>query len=298
MSLHFRFPLNPAPGLLWRTVAVGVCAALVPSGPLNAEFIALNPVADTSLMEVAPDNSNGGQEWLLAGTTQNFPRTRALLRFDFTGLIPPEVMIRSVRLLLEVTRQPRDGYSPSPFGLHRMLRPWGEGTNVATNNAGGMGAPAANGDATWNKPFANTGPTWSIPGGGDDIDFSLEASGQTFIYGTRDSPYSFSSSLNPQLLGDVQQWLDDPSSNFGWMLKCEEEDANFTARRFASREAPDGLGPRLYIEYQLVPEPGPLLLSALGLAVLFAHCQRRNQAAPEHLCHQMDFSKSRLFEDS
>ena len=35
---------------------------------------------------------------------------------------------------------------------------------------------------------------------------------------------------------DVQYWLDHPQSNFGWMLICQTESENFTARRFGSRE--------------------------------------------------------------
>src|SRR5438045_8677839 len=44
------------------------------------------PSADTSLIEVAPDNSNGGQAWVLSARTQNGPRTRALYRSNLAEL--------------------------------------------------------------------------------------------------------------------------------------------------------------------------------------------------------------------
>lgn len=34
---------------------------------------------------------------------------------------------------------------------------------------------------------------------------------------------------------DVQQWLDDPATNYGWLIQGEEDGAA-TARRFDSRE--------------------------------------------------------------
>ena len=65
-------------------------------------------------------------------------------------------------------------------------------------------------------------------------------------YGPGDSPYTFASM--PALVADVQAWLDDPATNFGWMLMCETEEANFTARRFASRED-TARAPYVLIEY-------------------------------------------------
>lgn len=265
-------------------MVLGTCASFMVAGRLSADTVELRPVADTSLMEVSPDNSNGGQAWLLAGTTQNFPKMRAVMQFDYAGLIPPDAIINAVQLLLEVTRQPRDGYNPAPFGLHRMLRAWGEGTNIALDNPGGMGAPAATNDATWNERFAHTGQTWGAPGGAAGVDFVTEASSQTFIYGVGNSPYTFSSSLDPQLVGDVQDWLANPASNFGWMLLGEAEDINFTARRFASREAPNDLGPRLFIDYTTVPEPGTLALGALGLGGLSICLRGRKKLSTSPWC--------------
>ena len=54
-------------------------------------------------------------------------------------------------------------------------------------------------------------------------------------------------------MADVQTWLDDPTTNFGWMLIGQAEEANFTARRFASHED-TGRAPYLVIDYVPPPE--------------------------------------------
>ena len=49
---------------------------------------------------------------------------------------------------------------------------------------------------------------------------------------------------------DVQAWLENPSTNFGWLIKDEIESSATTARRFGSRE--DAVNsPRLRIEYEI-----------------------------------------------
>src|SRR5206468_3825148 len=88
---------------------------------------------------------------------------------------------------------------------------------------------------------------WTIPGGAATNDYSPEASAEAAIYGVGDSPYTFASS--PALVADVQGWLDDPAANFGWMLICQAEQFNYTARRFGSREDL-GNAPYLVVEYE------------------------------------------------
>ena len=52
------------------------------------------------------------------------------------------------------------------------------------------------------------------------------------------------------MTSDVQDWLDNPSANFGWLLLGNEGEAQ-TARRFDSRQNPDTkLRPMLQIEFE------------------------------------------------
>ena len=218
---------------------------------LQADSAVLTSVADTTLIETAPDYNLGGALIVNAGTTQNFTRNRGLFRFDPTGQIPSGSHITKVDFVVVISGQPKDGYTSSSFGLHRVLKPWGEGDKESPDTVHpGQGAPATVGEATWNYRFAFTTNTWAVPGGAATNDFAPEISAETFIYGFGDSPYTFLST--PALVADVQSWVDDPATNFGWMLICRSEEANFTARRFASREDA-GNAPQLLIEY--VPPP-------------------------------------------
>lgn len=224
-------------------LALGLCALRA-----GAVSITLIPSADTSLIEIAPTNNNGGQAWLLSGKIQNdVYRDRALMKFDFSA-IPTNAIVLSAVVTLEVTRQPGDGLANSPFGLYRMLRPWGEGDKVATT-VPGQGVPATPGEATWRHAFYPTNE-WSAPGGASGVDFSDVESSFQFIYGTGQSPYRFEST--PELVADVQGWVNHPQSNYGWMLLCNDEATIFTARRFGSREDPNA-PPLLEIEYLVPP---------------------------------------------
>jgi hypothetical protein len=208
------------------------------------------PVADTSLLEVNPDNNLGGFVGMNSGTTQNYPRTRALLRFDLTSL-PTNSLILGAALQLEVTYDPPDGepVNNATFGLHRMLRSWGEGDKSPTSQPG-RGLPATPGEATWNYAFYPTN-AWTDPGGAVDVDFSSVESSSQFIYGVGDSPYRFETT--PELVADVAAWVNHPASNFGWMLLCDDEASNFTARRFGTREDVNN-APFLEIEYLVPPQ--------------------------------------------
>jgi hypothetical protein len=216
----------------------------------------LNPAADTTLIEVAPTNSNGGQLWVNAGTTQNGPSVRGLFRFDL-AVVPTNAVVGLVSLSFQVVHQPVDGLENAPFGLYRMLRAWGEGTNANLGNPG-QGSPAATGDATWTCRFYSTN-TWGAPGGAPGIDFVPVESSYTYIYGVDQSPYLFGST--PELVADVQGWVRQPASNYGWMLRCDDEGTLFTARRFASREDANN-APILQVDY-LVP-PGSLGIQHTG----------------------------------
>jgi hypothetical protein len=229
-------------------------------GLAQAETLDLRPVADTTLIETQPDNNMGGQVFFSAGTTQNYPRVRGLVRFDVSGL-PAGSIINEVTLTLEMVRQPRDGYNSSTIGLQRMLQGWGEGNKANIDpNSPGLGSPATAGEATWNaRAFGSQ--LWAAPGGAAGTDYSSSISSALDVYGTGDSPYTFPTDTG--LTEDVAFWQAHPGLNYGWMIKALDEDVNFTARRYASREDPD-FAPILHVDYTVVPEPS--IQGLLGLA--------------------------------
>jgi hypothetical protein len=62
---------------------------------------------------------------------------------------------------------------------------------------------------------------------------------------------SYTWGSTPEMVTDVQGWLDEPSSNFGWLLVGNEGE-NGTAKRFDSKENPrDERSPSLTIEFTL-----------------------------------------------
>lgn len=190
------------------------------------------PVADTCLIEIAPDNNMGGQNYFNAGSNMQALRNRGLLRFDLSQ-IPPGSVINSATLTLSVVGVPTDGPAGSIFDLHRMLKPWGEGSELATIGAG-RGSPATTNEATWNERFAFANAPWLNPGGEPDADYITDSTAEKFI-----SDASFYTFRFGTLAQDIQFWLDHPQENFGWMLIPRDESEISSARRFGSREDPD-----------------------------------------------------------
>jgi hypothetical protein len=213
----------------------------------HADQITIFPGADATMIELQPTNSLGAATWIAAGTTQNGNSNRALLKFDVAAVVPVGSTITDVGFNIWVTRSPIDGNADSLFSLRRVLRPWNEGMGLPVDpNYPGLGAPAQPGDATWTHAIWGTN-AWTIPGGLEGFDYASAFSASTFIAGVSAEPYFFESG---GMIADVQLWLDHPEQNFGWMLKTEEEDVNFTARRFGSRELEDPFeSPQLTITY-------------------------------------------------
>lgn len=244
--------LPPAQTPKWYPAAIGLylLGFLAGTAGVNGDTVTLTPVADTSLIEAAPDNNLGGEPFVPAGVTQNRTRAHGLFRFDLTFL-PPQTRIVSASLILQVTGQPKDGYTPAAFDLHRVLEPWGEGGRTAEfPNHPGMGAPATTNEATWTHRLAFTTNVWTVPGAGATNDYAPGVSAEQFVYDVGNSPYGFGPT--PAMTADVQAWIDHPETNFGWLLMADDETANFTARRFGSREDPNN-APQLVLEF--IPPP-------------------------------------------
>lgn len=219
--------------------------------PVRADVLLLGAVADTSLLESDP-NFNFGKERDFPvgtlGTQAGRPRSRGLIRFDPASELPAGAVIESASVRLVVTRTP-EGAANSDFELHRLLRDWGEGQKQGEIPGG---APAAAGDATWNaRHFPDE--TWGIPGGEAGVDYgSAPSATRRFL---SNGAYSFSGSA---LTRDVQDWLDHPESNFGWILVSTDEEVGKTARRVASRENTNsGNVPQLTVEFGLPTLPPP-----------------------------------------
>lgn len=253
---------------MWRYAGVVVWVVLVcQSGRLCAEQVLLSPIRDNTIFSES-QNSGGLATSLFAGRNNNAGLRRGLLQFDVASALPANAMITAAEVTMTMDSAAQTETEPRDIGLHRVLAAWGEGTSGGGGAGGGQGQAPTTGDATWSYRLYDT-ESWITPGG----DFTASASGVASV-GVALGPYAWSSTST--LVDDVQAWLDDPASNFGWIL-IGDESRNGTVRRFYSQQAADiAVRPSLMIDYQIVPEPASVLLLCASLIGLVA--RRRDGA--------------------
>ena len=190
----------------------------------RAATILLPVSADTFIISSAPDNNAGGNTLLNLGTDGAGGVRRGLLRFDLSA-IPANATVTSAVLRLTVVRIPVGGPVNSNFELHRMLADWSGGTQ-----AGNSGAPAAEGEVTWNSRLHGTGG-WTDPGAASDAEPTASAS--QFVNSISGVTYEWAGA---GVIRDVRDWMNEPGSNFGWLLRSDNEESLRTARAFAALE--------------------------------------------------------------
>jgi hypothetical protein len=213
-----------------------------------ANTISITPSKDNTLYQYVPadgDRSNGAGFHFFAGENGMGEIRRGVLAFDIAGHIPAGSTITSVSLSLNMSRTAFD--TARIVELHVLLADWGEGTSHAPGEEG-TGAPATPNDATWRHRFYDT-IFWTTQGG--DFSATVSASQSVGPIGQ----YTWSSA---QMVADVQAWLDNPASNFGWLV-LGDESAIATAKRFDTRESASP--PMLTIEFipgpRVMPTPRP-----------------------------------------
>ena len=185
-------------------------------------------------------NANGSGVYLFTGRAEsqnNSFERRALLVFPITEDIPAGSTITSVSLALTMSRTISGAQT---VGLHRLLEDWSEGPSDPPGQEGG-GTNASAGDVTWlHREFSGT--LWTTSG----ASFTQSASATLQI--ASEGGYSYSST--PELVADVQAWLDDPSGNFGWALVVDSPPTG-SAKRFNSRENSTASSrPKLTVSYE------------------------------------------------
>ena len=226
------------------TLVVATALGALGGSLASAGTVNINPSKDNTLYEYDPDIgdlSNALGLHFFAGKTALNVLRRGVLAFDIAGNIPPGSTITAVSLSANVSRTPTN--TAYVMELHKLLADWGEGTSHAPMGEGD-GAPATANDATWRHSFFDT-VFWTTQGG----DFSATVSASQSVGST--GHYMWSSA---QMVADVQSWLDNPGSNFGWLV-LGDETAIATAKRFDTRESASP--PVLTIDYTPASRPKP-----------------------------------------
>ncbi len=267
--------------LLLRTLALLLWAAAT---PLFAATITIPSILDNSIFSDNQSNANGVGSTIYTGRGGGSGVRHGLIQFDVAGSVPAGATIDQVRLTLHLADGANNGPEFVDVNLHRLTASWGEGlSNAGEGNGTGNGIAAQTNDSTWTQRFLNSGPAtpWSTAGGdfistssadGHSVSNPANTIGQLNL---PDTDYYFWETIGTGgMVDDVQSWLDDSTSNFGWLLRGDESQVR-TARRFHSREASDSsFRPALFIEYTLasstpaVPEPTTLWLCAASAGLL------------------------------
>jgi hypothetical protein len=203
----------------------------------SATTITVGPSHDTTLYNSVGYPANGSGEFFFAGNTANNEARRGLLAFDVSA-IPSDATVTAVTLTLHMSKTIAGSQQ---FGLHTVMASWGEGASDAPDDEGKGTTPAV-GDATWVRRFHDT-VSWATPGG----DFAAAASSVSSV-----GNVGFYNWTGAGLVADVQSWVVDPATNFGWLLMGPE--TGITAKRFDTRENLNA-SYRPVLEVQFVPEP-------------------------------------------
>lgn len=132
-----KIKLSPGRASVLSSILAGALV-FVQQVPARADSISVQPAADATLIEFAPDNNMEAVTFFNAGTTAVGTRNRGLMFFDLGTLIPVGAIITSVELHLDVVAQPS---SMQPFTLSFSYLPV-QNTNALTLTAwptGGTG---------------------------------------------------------------------------------------------------------------------------------------------------------------
>ena len=235
----------------------GECVTTTEGGCIsqNGSFSGTGTLCDTTYCEVtiefnaSKDNilyedpsgsiSNALGSHLYTGNN-NAGMRRTVIAFDLAA-IPEGAEIENVQLKLFCNSSSGAAVNVT---MQRLLQDWGEGTSQASGNEGN-GAAATTGDATWLHTFYNTS-TWNTSGGS----YSTTISATTSV----NASGNFYTWTSTQLITDVENVLDSPATNFGWIFRGDEATTNNT-KRFSSRQNGTVANrPKLIVDYIMPPK--------------------------------------------
>jgi hypothetical protein len=213
--------------------AASVLAVLLLPHVARPITVTIGAIKDNTIFQSNSNNSAGGFAGIFSGANgQGSPR-RGLIAFDIAGNVPGGSVITAAQLTLYLGNSPNN--DAQMIGLYKLTRDWGEGTAGSSSlsiGGGGSGFAASPGDATWSDAMLGSVPWTGLGAAGD---FNMVASATAPVTGPIDTPFTWTSTV--ALVDDVQSWLDDDATNFGWALVNANEAASQSVKAFYSREA-------------------------------------------------------------
>jgi hypothetical protein len=211
--------------MLYKIIVFLLIMSWVQLRAQQVDTVRLFPDRDNTLYNAGMQQlSNGSGDHIFAGVAGNGFVHRALIHFTLPDTIPADANITSAVLVMNRSTVAPNG-NEKPIRLFKVTSDWGEGASDAPSGEG-AGAEAEENDATWVYRFYDS-EEWDREGG----DFESRAL----------ATWESSPSTTPtwgsteEMIADVQSWLDDPSSNFGWMLRGDEN-ADRSSNRFDSKD--------------------------------------------------------------
>lgn len=265
-----------------RTIILGL---MVSAASVHADTVSINAFKDATIFGtsagVDTGNASGMGPGLFTGADGQLNIKRSLLQFDLGAAgIPAGSTIDNVTLSLSLGQVGGGGGGvPQTIRLFDVAQSWSEGSSGSPTSSSlsgtGQGFPRGNGDATWDYSNFNTDSAMASKwqSGGTDLhggNFSpTESASASFSTFTPGSTFTWSSA---GMAADVQDWLDNPSNNNGWLLKNDEEGIRQSLLGFWSKDGAAAVGdaalaPKLDIVYT-IPEPEVYAMFLAGLGLL------------------------------
>jgi hypothetical protein len=192
-----------------------LCAAVLLAGPEHPAYAGSGNgtfASATFINSGQPNNNNGGASEIYIGNDFENESLRGLVRFNVTGSLSTRAIVTAASVTMYTGTLSGSPPVAATVSLYRVVVPWGQGTGVGADVTGDFtqGQPCSAGGATWNQPQC-AASSWSF------ASWSASAS----VPATSSSLVTWNSTAG--LISDVQGWLDNPASNYGWLLLSSTE---------------------------------------------------------------------------
>jgi len=248
----------------WDSISVSVAGGntariAIIQGAAPGSYASISCTRDNTIIESSTGTLGNSLGAIYVGrTNQGTGQSirRGLIYFDIATNVPANAVIDSVRLSMYQIGSVKDG----SINLHKVLTNWTEGTSFFD---GGRGATATTGDVTW-LSSSYSGTSWTTAGG----DFDATVSGNKKSLVEIESGRSMSTFTTSGMATDVQYWLANSSSNYGWLIQGDETVAG-NAEAFRSKDGSDRSynSPLLKVYYSTSPATGTSTLALSGFSI-------------------------------